>query len=113
MGPLFNLGGRRALITGSCQSIGLGLAGGLAECGARIVLNGREKAKLAPAGRGVAGAQLAAFDVADEAAVETGIAMVEFDLGPIDILVNDAGVQLRTPVEDFPVARWRELFETN
>jgi len=113
MGPLFKLDGRRALITGSSQGIGLALARGLAEYGAQVVVNGRDEAKLALAGSGILGAQVAAFDVTDEVAVETGIAMVERDFGPIDILVNNAGMQFRMPLEDFPPAKWRELFETN
>jgi gluconate 5-dehydrogenase len=113
VGPLFDLDCRRALITGSSQGIGLALARGLAEYGAQVVLNGRDESKLAQAAGGIPGAQVAAFDVTDEAAVETGIAMVESDFGPIDILVNNAGMQFRTPLEDFPAAKWRELFETN
>jgi len=45
--------------------------------------------------------------------VAEGVARVERDLGPIDILVNNAGMQFRTPLEDFPVEKWKQLFETN
>ena len=111
--PLFDLAGRRALVTGSSQGIGHALATGLAAHGARPILNGRDRARLAAAAAGIAGAETAAFDVTDPAAVAEGVARVERDLGPIDILVNNAGMQFRTPLEDFPVEKWKQLFETN
>jgi len=111
--PLFDLAGRRALVTGSSQGIGHALATGLAAHGARLILNGRDRARLAAAAAGIAGAETAAFDVTDPAAVAEGVARVERDLGPIDILVNNAGMQFRTPLEDFPVEKWKQLFETN
>ena len=49
----------------------------------------------------------------DPAAVAEGVARVERDIGPIDILVNNAGMQFRAPLEDFPVEKWQQLFETN
>src|SRR4051812_26323621 len=94
---LFDLTGRRALITGSSQGIGLALARGLAEAGATVVLNGRDRAKLEAAAAklradGLA-VEIAAFDVTDSAAVEAGVAAVEAG-GPIDILCNNAGMNL-------------------
>ena len=110
---LFDLSGRLALITGSSQGIGLSLARGLAEHGARVVLNGRDHGKLDAAAASIPGASSLAFDVTDEAATKAAIENVESDIGPIDILINNAGMQFRTPLEDFPVERWRQLFETN
>jgi gluconate 5-dehydrogenase len=110
---IFGLEGRLALITGSSQGIGLALAKGLAAQGARIVLNGRNPDKLADAAKSIEGAAMAAFDVTDPASVELGVIAVERDFGPIDILINNAGMQFRTPLEDFPVEKWKELFETN
>src|SRR5208337_1950818 len=70
---LFDLSGKTALITGSSGGLGLGMAHGLADAGAAIVLNGRNETKLAAAARSLGAAghsvRLSAFDVADEAAV--------------------------------------------
>ncbi len=114
---MFDLKGRRALVTGSGQGIGLALAGALAGAGAAVVLNGRDAAKLdrAAAVLRATGAEvsIAPFDVTDSAAVAAGIARIEAGVGPIDILVNNAGIQRRAPLEDFPEATWRELMRTN
>jgi gluconate 5-dehydrogenase len=111
--PLFDLAGRRALITGSSQGIGLALAEGLAAHGGAVVLNGRDPARLDAAAARVAGARTAPFDVTDPAAVAEAVARIERDLGPIDILVNNAGMQFRAPLEDFPIDKWQQLLATN
>lgn len=113
---LFDLSGRRALVTGSSQGIGQSLAQGLAAAGAAVVLNGRDQAKLeravaelSAAGRKASGH---AFDVSDPLAVEAAIAQIEVS-GPLDILVNNAGIQRRMPLEQFPIETWHELMRTN
>jgi gluconate 5-dehydrogenase len=113
----FDLSGKTALVTGSSQGIGLAIAQGLGEAGARIVINGRDTKKLDAAhadltAKGIAVA-VAAFDVTDEQAANAGIAHVEESLGAIDILVNNAGMQFRTTLEDYPLAKWRELMQVN
>lgn len=114
--PLFDLTGRRALITGSSQGIGLALAEGLAAHGAAIVLNGRDPARLDAAAARLAGlgydVSIAPFDVTDPEAAAAGVAAALVD-GPIDILVNNAGMQFRAPLEDFPIDRWQALMTTN
>src|SRR5690348_822021 len=114
---LFNLAGKRALVTGSSQGIGLAIARGLAEHGASVVLNGRDSGKLDTAAKSLAagGHQVAVscFDVTDVNAVRDGVAAIEQSIGPIDILVNNAGMQFRTPLEDFPAEKWEELLRTN
>jgi gluconate 5-dehydrogenase len=102
--PLFDLAGRRALVTGSSQGIGLALAEGLAAHGAAVVLNGRNEAKLLAAAERIAGAATAAFDVTEPEAATAGVAAV-LERGSIDILVNNAGMQFHTPLEDFPVEK--------
>jgi gluconate 5-dehydrogenase len=109
---LFDLTGRRALITGSSQGIGLVLARGLAEAGASVILNGRDPEKLAAAAAEIPGAAQLAFDVTDHAAVAQAIDAAEAD-GPIDILVNNAGRQHRAPLEDFPAEAFADLLATN
>lgn len=115
--PLFDLAGRRALVTGSSQGIGLALARGLAEHGAAIILNGRDRGKLEGAAKSLAEAghdiSVSDFDVTDHEAVRRGVDTIERDVGAIDILVNNAGMQFRTPLEDFPVDRWEQLLKTN
>ena len=110
---LFSLAGKRALITGSSQGIGLALARGLADAGAAIVLNGRDADKLDAAAADLGGADTLAFDVTDHDAVRRAIDGFEADTGPIDILVNNAGMQHRTPLEDFPADAFERLLQTN
>ena len=114
---LFDLTGKRALITGSSQGIGLTLARGLAGAGARVVLNGRDPAKLAAAAatlaaEGIVVEQLG-FDATDHAAVRALVDGFEAATGPIDILINNAGMQHRAPLEDFPPEAFQQLLATN
>lgn len=113
----FDLTGKTALVTGSSQGIGLAIAQGLGEAGAHIIVNGRDTTKLDAAhaqliAKGIK-VSMAAFDVTDEGAVNAGIAQAEQGVGAIDILVNNAGMQFRTALEDFPLAKWRELMQVN
>ena len=116
---LFDLSGRLALITGSSQGIGLAIATGLAEAGARVVLNGRDRDRVVAAAAAFGEAAhapaggLGVFDVTDPDAVEAGVARIEAEAGAIDILVNNAGIQRRMPLDAFPVETWREVMRTN
>ena len=114
---LFNLAGKRALITGSSRGIGLAIARGLAEHGASVVLNGRERNKLEAAAATLTAAghtvAVAGFDVTAAEDVREGVATIERTVGAIDILVNNAGMQFRAPLEDFPIEKWEQLFRTN
>ena len=110
---LFDLTGKRALVTGSSQGIGFALAQGLADAGAQIVLNGRDEGKLAEAAARIPGAATLAFDATDHDAVRNAVDGFEAEVGPIDILVNNAGMQYRTPLEDFPAEAFERLLQTN
>ena len=114
---LFDLTGKRAFITGSSQGIGFALAQGLAEHGAEIVLNGRDEAKLKTAAATLAAAghkvSVSGFDVTKAQAARDGVEAIEKNIGPIDILINNAGMTYRAPLEDFPVERWDQLIVTN
>jgi gluconate 5-dehydrogenase len=114
---LFGLAGKQALITGSSRGIGFGLGEALAGAGARIVLNGRDQSALDTAAQRLRqrGASVAtsAFDVTDPVQIAGAIQAVESTLGPIDILVNCAGIQCRAPLQDFADADWRRLMATN
>lgn len=111
---LFDLTGKRALVTGSSQGIGRALAEGLANAGAHVILNGRDREKLHAARDAFPGkADVLAFDATDHAAVRAAVDGYEADHGPIDILVNNAGMQFRAPLEDFPEAMFQQLLLTN
>lgn len=110
---LFDLTGRRALITGSSQGIGFALAQGLATAGTEVLLNGRDRAKLDQAAALIPGAKTLAFDATDHQAVRTAVDGFEQDHGAIDILVNNAGMQHRAPLEDFPPEAFEKLLQTN
>ena len=114
---MFDLTGRRALITGSSRGIGLALAEGLLSAGCEIVLNGRDADRLGQAAEKLRGAGgtvgEAVFDVTDPDAVAEGVGRVESGIGAIDILINNAGMQFRTPLQDYPHDKWRELMRTN
>lgn len=109
---LFDLAGRRALVTGSSQGIGLALARGLRAAGAEVVLNGRDLGKLRAAAEGL-GARVLAFDVTDHAAARAAVDGFEAEVGAIDILVNNAGMQHRAPLEEFPAEAFERLMQAN
>ncbi len=113
---LFDLTGRRALITGSSQGIGLALARGLGQAGAHVILNARTVATLEAAAATLRAEGLsvetAPFDVTDSAQVEAAVALIEA-AGPIDILCNNAGVNLRGPLHEMPDETWHTVLATN
>lgn len=117
MTNLFSLNGSRALVTGSSQGIGFALARGLAQAGAEIVLNGRDAAKLEEAAEALRGegavVYTLAFDATDHAAVRAAIDGFEADIGALDVLVNNAGMQHRTELENFPADAFEKLLQTN
>ena len=114
---LFNLAGKRALVTGSSRGIGYGIAEALAGAGAEIVINGRDTEALGAAAvrlaAGGARVQAVAFDVTNEESIADGIGHIEAAMGPIDILVNNAGMQFRAPLEDFPAEKFEQVMRTN
>jgi gluconate 5-dehydrogenase len=118
---LFDLTGRRALITGSSRGIGLALARGLAGAGAEVILNGRDEARLVAAAEALQAdgapkgvrVHLLGFDATDHAAVRAAVDRFEQDIGAIDILINNAGMQHRGPLEDFDPADFERLMQTN
>lgn len=114
---LFSLSGRRALVTGASRGIGLVLAKGLARYGAEVVLNGRNADALDAAKQQFDAdglkAGTAVFDVTDQDAVIDGIEKIEREQSPIDILINNAGIQRRAPLEQFQRKDWDDLISTN
>lgn len=110
---LFDLTGKRALVTGSSQGIGLALARGLAAAGADVILNGRDEGRLANAAKEAGVEHTLAFDATDHEAVRKAVDRFEAEVGVIDILVNNAGMQHRTPLEEFPADAFERLLRTN
>jgi gluconate 5-dehydrogenase len=113
----FNLDGKLALVTGGGSGLGLAIAEGLSAAGARVVINGRDQAKLDAAMEQLAErghvVSMSAFDVSDEAAVCKNVAEIESAIGPIDILVNNAAMNQRKALVDFELDEWRKLLATN
>ncbi len=114
---LFDLSGRIALITGSSQGIGFGIARGLGQAGATLILNGRDEEKLNRAVSILSSEGLkvygSSFDVSDSNQVDQKISSLEREIGPIDILVNNAAIQRRGPLETFEESVWCEVMNTN
>lgn len=114
---LFRLDGRVALVTGSSQGLGKVLSMGLASAGARVVLNGRDPQKLAKAVEEfrTAGydAHGYAFDITKRKEVDPAIERIEAEVGPIEILVNNAGIQRRAPLHEVTDETWDEVIATN
>lgn len=117
MRNLFDLTGKRALITGSAQGIGNLLAGGLAEYGAEIIINDRTQARADQAAQALVAQGFRAvgyaFDVTQATQVEQAIARIEAEVGAIDILINNAGIQRRFPFTEFPEEEWDNVIEVN
>ena len=113
----FDLSGKTALVTGSSGGLGLAMAHGLAEAGAKVVLNGRDANKLNEAAGGFGEfapqVHLSAFDVCDEDAVKTAFKKLDEAGMTVDILINNAGVQFRRPMLELESADWRRVLETN
>ncbi|MCE5265328.1 MAG: SDR family oxidoreductase [Deltaproteobacteria bacterium] len=114
---LFDLTGKVALITGATQGIGLAIARGLGQAGARVVINARNAGKLeralatlAQEGLTVSGCL---FDLQESVQVRKRVAALEQEVGGIDILVNNAGIQRRSPLEQFDEKVWREVLDIN
>jgi gluconate 5-dehydrogenase len=105
----FDLSGRSALVTGSTRGLGLAFARALAEAGARVAVNGRSTAAVEEVVRSIEGAVAAPFDVTDEAAVAAAVGA----LGPVDVLVNNAGIGQRKPLLEVSLEEWRSVLDTN
>ncbi|MEB7503922.1 SDR family oxidoreductase [Arthrobacter koreensis] len=116
---MFDISGRIALVTGSSRGIGNAIARGLAGAGAVVVLNGLDDDRLERA-RAALAAEFGEdrifarrFDVTDAAQAADGVAWVEREVGPLSILVNNAGVQHRVPMLELDVEDWDRVMRTN
>ncbi len=114
---LFDLDGKTALVTGSSRGLGYVLARGLAQAGARVLINGTNEKRLDEAVETLRAEGLdvapCPFDVRDKDAIDRAITGVQDKQGRIDILVNNAGVQSRAPVEEFTFEEWQRVMDIN
>jgi 2-deoxy-D-gluconate 3-dehydrogenase len=114
---MFDLSGKVALVTGGNGGIGLGMASGLAQAGATVIITGRNQAKSHEAATGLKGQMLKAdsieADVKDEASVAKLVEQVIARHGRLDIVVNNAGTNIRYPVQELSLADWHKVMDTN
>jgi gluconate 5-dehydrogenase len=112
---LFNLTGKTALVTGGTHGLGMAIATGLAEAGAKIVVNDLSEDKLENAKKEYKenGIDVATyiFDVTNEAQVIEALGTIEKKVGPIDILVNNAGIIKRVPMLEMDVDEFRQVID--
>lgn len=114
---LFDLTGKTALVTGSSRGLGRAFAEGLAAAGARVILNGVDKARLEEAAASMRSSGFevltAAFDVTDEAGVVSAFETFDADGIEVGILVNNAGIQFRKPMLELATSDWQRVIDTN
>jgi gluconate 5-dehydrogenase len=114
---LFDLSGKVALVTGGSRGLGLEIATGLGEAGAKVAITARRANFLASAetelqSRGITPLVLTC-DVTSPGQIADAVAATIRALGRIDILVNNAGIAWAAPVETMPLDKWRHVMETN
>ncbi|WP_319518199.1 SDR family oxidoreductase [uncultured Martelella sp.] len=114
---MFDLSGKVAFISGSSRGIGFAIAEAFADAGATVVINGRKQESLLEAQSRLSdkgySIHVMPFDVTDPQSVSAGIAKVENEIGPVDIAVNNAGIQRRAPFTEISEEIWRDVMETN
>jgi 2-deoxy-D-gluconate 3-dehydrogenase len=114
---LFDLSGRVAVVTGGNGGIGLGMARGLAQAGATVAIAARnaKKSEAAAAELAKLGAKTAVLtvEVADEASCRKMIDEAAKQLGRVDILINNAGINIRKPPQELSLAEWRQVIDVN
>lgn len=114
---IFNIEGKIILVTGSTGGIGQALARGLCENGAVVIVNGRDKKKLdqqvkelQDAGYNVHGS---CFDITDGQQINEAVENINKSIGVIDVLINNAGITVRAPLEDFKDSDWDAIININ
>ena len=115
---LFSLRGKRVLVTGGTHGLGLAMGQALGQAGATLLINGhssQDKIDAAVAACRALGIEAHGyrFDVTDEAAVAAGLAAIEAGPGPVDVLVNNAGVIVRVPLHEMALADWDRVLRTH
>lgn len=115
--PIFDIEGKIALITGSARGLGLSYARAYLKAGATVILNDIVPETLDATVKQLRSEGFPAygycFDVTNEDAVRENVDKMETEVGPIDILINNAGIQRRIPLTEVPAETWRQVIETN
>ncbi|WP_323845741.1 gluconate 5-dehydrogenase [Microbulbifer magnicolonia] len=115
---MFDLSGKLALVTGATHGLGMAMAEGLGIAGAKLVITGHSsQEKLDSAvtrlrDRGF-NAHGYLFDVTDEPVVADMVGQIEQEQGPIDVLVNNAGIIRRVPLLEMELKDWQQVIDTN
>jgi len=113
------LKGKTALVTGSTSGIGLGIAKALAAQGANVILNGFGEAKeiealrLSIAAENGVQVRYDGADLSKQDQIEAMMAKAITEFGAVDVLVNNAGIQFVSPIEEFPVDKWNAILAIN
>lgn len=114
---LFDLTGKRALVTGAVHGLGMAMAKGLGHAGAELIVNNYSIDSLAEAKKEYESEGLKVhtyvFDVTNDKEVEKYIDLIEKEVGPIDILINNAGIIKRIPMEDMETEDYRAVLDVN
>ena len=117
MTDLFNLKGKRALITGGTHGLGMAMAKGLGKAGAHLIINGHSEGRMENAiaeyKREGLTVSSSLFNVTNDAEVKASVDKIEKEIGPIDILVNNAGIIKRIPILDMDVTDFREVIDVD
>lgn len=114
---IFDLTGKRALVTGGTHGLGMAMAKGLGQAGAELIINDLSLDKLENALKEYSRVGLTAhgrlFDVTNDAEVKTSINNIEKEIGPIDILINNAGIIKRIPMVEMEAADFRQVIDVD
>jgi len=114
---IFSVSDKNVLITGSSRGLGYNFARGFVQAGADVIINGRDEQRVRKAVQKLNKFQGAAFgypfDVAQKEQVEQNISLIEKEVGRIEVLINNAGIQRRAPLEEMPLADWQEVIDVN
>jgi len=114
---LFDVSGKVVLITGSSRGLGFKMAQGFAQAGAVVILNGTQpdtvQAAVAEIRRQGGQAAGYPFDVSDPEQVARAIALIETEVGPIDVLINNAGIHRRAPLAEMTIDEWQAVLDIN
>jgi gluconate 5-dehydrogenase len=115
---LFDLSGKRALITGATHGLGMAMANGLGSAGATLIINGHSSQEKIDAAvkeykKNGYKAHGYRFNVTDENEAGAAVEKIEKEVGPIDILVNNAGIIKRIPLLEMALKDWQEVINTD
>jgi gluconate 5-dehydrogenase len=117
MKNLFDVTNKIVLITGSSRGLGFIFATGFAQAGATVIVNGTNTEAVQKALKEIqqrgGHAEGYPFDVTNEAEVIQNIAGIQKNVGPIDILINNAGIHRRAPLDELTMENWRAVIEVN